>query len=287
VLVLGETGTGKELFARLIHAKSHRREEAFVAVNCAAIVETLLEAELFGIEDRTATGVRGRRGKFEEAQGGTLFLDEVGDLSKAAQAKLLRVLQDLTIERVGSHQSRRVDVRVVAATNQSLADLVARRRFRADLFHRLSGLDVALPPLRERGDDVIELAHHLLQTHAPDRPLRFTTAAEDALRSYPWPGNVRELDRVIQHLLVFVDGDQIGFDQLPNHINQNYREIVVAPALRGESLRTWTSRLCRFVVETTGNKSEACRQLHISFHTLQNHLRKTPLIVSSPPPSST
>ncbi len=274
VLLLGESGTGKELFAQLIHAKSPRRDQPFIAVNCAAIVDTLLEAELFGIEDRTATGVRGRRGKFEEAQGGTLFLDEVGDLSKAAQAKLLRALQDLTIERVGSHQSRRLDVRVIAATNQSLPDLVARRRFRSDLFHRLSGIEVVLPPLRERGDDVIELARHVVQTLAPDRSLRLTAAAEDALRSHHWPGNVRELERVIQHVLVFLEGDEIDVTHLPLPVTERYRDFIVTPALRGESLRLWTSRLCRYYVEHSANKSEACRRLSISFHTLQHHLRR-------------
>lgn len=273
VLLLGESGTGKELFAQLIHAKSPRRDQPFIAVNCAAIVDTLLEAELFGIEDRTATGVRGRRGKFEEAQGGTLFLDEVGDLSKAAQAKLLRALQDLTIERVGSHQSRRLDVRVIAATNQSLLDLVARRRFRSDLFHRLSGLEVVLPPLRARGDDVIELARHLVQTLSPDRSLRFTAAAEDALRSHDWPGNVRELERVIQHVLVFAEGDEIDVAHLPLPVSQRYRDFIVTPALHGETLRVWTSRLCRYYVEHSDNKSQACRRLGIAFHTLQNHLR--------------
>ncbi len=281
VLLLGETGTGKELFAQLIHAKSHRREEPFVAVNCAAIVDTLVEAELFGIEDRTATGVRGRRGKFEEAQGGTLFLDEVGDLSKAAQAKLLRVLQDLTIERVGSHQSRRLDVRVIAATNQSLLELVERRRFRPDLFHRLSGLEVVLPPLRERGDDVIEIAQHLLLTLAPERSLRFTPSAQDALRSHHWPGNIRELEHVIQRLLVFVEGEEIDVTHLPVPVSQRYRDIVVAPALRGDTLRTWTDRFCRYVVEHSRSKSEACRQLAITFHTLQHHLPNAPYPSSS------
>ena len=276
VLLLGETGTGKELFARLIHAKSHRKQEPFVAVNCAAIVDTLAEAELFGIEDGTATGVRGRRGKFEEAQGGTLFLDEVGDLSKAAQAKLLRVLQDWTIERVGGHVSRQLDVRVVAASNQSLADLVARRRFRPDLFHRLAGLEVVLPPLRERADDVIDIARHLLQTLASERTLRLTASAEDALRTYHWPGNVRELEHVIQRLLVFVEGNDIDVTHLPPPLTQRYRDLVVAPALRGDTLRVWISRLCRYSVEQTGSKSQACRQLGIAFHTLQHHLRRPP-----------
>src|SRR6187455_3381064 len=149
VLIEGESGAGKELVAREIHHVSPRREGPFVAINCAALVESLLEAELFGIEDRSATGVRGRRGKFELADHGTLFLDEVADLSPAAQAKLLRVLQDFSVERVGGQRPRAVDTRVIAATNRNLAGLVQAERFRADLFYRLSGVEIFVPPLRE------------------------------------------------------------------------------------------------------------------------------------------
>jgi len=151
VLLEGESGVGKELVARQIHELSRRRGGPFIAINCAALVETLVEAELFGIEDRTATGVRGRRGKFEAADGGTLFLDEVSDLSLAAQAKLLRTIQDLAIERVGGQGARRVDIRIIAATNRSLRGLVERQQFRADLYYRLSGVDVFVPALREGG----------------------------------------------------------------------------------------------------------------------------------------
>src|SRR6188508_2861690 len=165
VLIEGESGTGKELVARQLHDLSPRRRGPFVAVNCAAVVETLLEAELFGIEDRTATGVRGRRGKFEHADGGTLFLDEVSDLSLSAQAKFLRVLQDLAVERVGTTGTKRVNTRIVAATNRPLSELVARGLFRADLYYRLSGVEIHVPPLRERRDDVSELARYFLARH--------------------------------------------------------------------------------------------------------------------------
>src|SRR6267378_4039414 len=181
VLVEGESGTGKELVARQIHEVSRRRGGPFVAVNCAALVETLLEAELFGIEERTATGVRGRQGKFEHADGGTLFLDEVSDLSLSAQAKLLRAIQDLAVQRVGGNGTHRVDIRIIAATNRSLKDLVEQRLFRPDLFYRLSGVDVRVPTLRERRADVIELAHYFLERHHATRPLRLTPAAADAL----------------------------------------------------------------------------------------------------------
>ena len=148
-----------------------------MAVNCAAVVDTLLEAELFGIEDRTATGVRGRRGKFEHADGGTLFLDEVSDLSEAAQAKLLRAIQDLAIERVGGNGMRRIDTRIVVATNRSLSELVARGRFRADLYYRLSGVEIRVPPLRERREDILELARYFLDRHRSIRQLRLSASA--------------------------------------------------------------------------------------------------------------
>src|SRR5439155_13495403 len=169
-----------------------------VAINCAALVETLLEAELFGIEDRTATGVRGRRGKFEHAYGGTLFLDEVSDLTLPAQAKLLRAIQDLAVERVGGHGAHRVDIRIIAATNRSLSDLVDRALFRPDLFYRLSGVDVRVPTLRERRDDILELASFFLQRHGSSRRWRLSAASVDALLAYGWPGNVRELERLME-----------------------------------------------------------------------------------------
>src|SRR5258705_4947021 len=169
VLLEGESGVGKELVARQIHELSARRQGPFVAINCAALVETLLEAELFGIEDRTATGVRGRRGKFEHADGGTLFLDEVSDLSPSAQAKLLRAIQDLAVERVGGNGTHRVNIRIVAATNRSLRQLVERRLFRPDLFYRLGGVDIRVPPLRERRSDIDELGAYFLERHRQTR----------------------------------------------------------------------------------------------------------------------
>src|SRR4029077_20538498 len=177
VLLEGESGVGKELVARRTHEVGRRRNGPFVAINCAALVETLLEAELFGIEDRTATGVRGRRGKFEHADGGTLFLDEVSDLSLSAQAKLLRAIQDLAVERVGGQGAHRVDIRIVAATNRSLAELVERGLFRPDLFYRLSGVDVRVPTLRVRRPDVLELAEYFLRRHRGARQLRLSAVA--------------------------------------------------------------------------------------------------------------
>src|SRR4051812_36775129 len=184
VLIEGESGTGKELVARQVHEISQRRNGPFVALNCAALVDSLLEAELFGIEERTATGVRGRRGKFEHADGGTLFLDEVSDLSLSAQAKLLRTIQDLSVERVGGTGPHRVDIRVVAATNRTLASMVERGLFRPDLYYRLSGVDLRIPALRERRADIPVLAEHFLQGHRATRRLRLSPSAIDALLAY-------------------------------------------------------------------------------------------------------
>jgi DNA-binding NtrC family response regulator len=274
VLLEGESGVGKELVARQIHELSRRRHGPFVAINCAALVETLLEAELFGIEDRIATGVRGRRGKFEAADGGTLFLDEVSDLSFSAQAKLLRAIQDLAIERVGSHNTHRIDIRIVAATNRSLSDLVARRLFRPDLFYRLSGVDVRVPTLRERRPDILELAHYFLERHRATRPLRLSAGATDALLVHDWPGNVRELERLIERAVALAESDILELDDLPATVRGDYAT-ALGPALRrNDTLRAWTSRYARLVLDRCqGNKREACSILDISYHTLQSYLR--------------
>ena len=274
VLLEGESGVGKELVARQIHELSRRRNGPFVAINCAALVETLLEAELFGIEERTATGVRGRRGKFEAAEGGTLFLDEVSDLSLSAQAKLLRAIQDLAVERVGGHGSHRVDIRIVAATNRSLASLVDQRLFRADLFYRLSGVDIRVPALRERPQDILELALYFLERHRPTRSLRLSSGATDALMAYDWPGNVRELERLMERAVALVDADVIALDDLPSTVRGDYGTALGPSLRRNDSLRAWASRYARLVLDRCdGNKREACRTLDISYHTLQSYLR--------------
>jgi DNA-binding NtrC family response regulator len=277
VLIEGESGVGKELVARQIHELGRRRQGPFVAINCAALVETLIEAELFGIEERTATGVRGRRGKFEHADGGTLFLDEVPDLSMAAQAKLLRAIQDLTVERVGGNGSRRIDTRIVAATNRSLATLVEHGLFRADLFYRLSGVDLHVPPLRQRKADILELAQYFLARHQGRGRLTMTAAAVDALMAYEWPGNVRELERMIEGAIATAESRQIGLDDLPVSLRGDYGEILM-PSVQGEAtLRLWGSRYVRLVLDKCrGNKRQACRWLGISYHTLNAYLRHQP-----------
>jgi transcriptional regulator with PAS, ATPase and Fis domain len=278
VLIDGESGVGKELAARHIHSASPRARGPFVAVNCAAIVETLLETELFGIEERTATGVRGRRGKFELAEDGTLFLDEVGDLSMAAQAKLLRVLQDLCVERVGAQSSQRINTRIVAATNRPLATMVQRNLFRADLYYRLSGVEVHIPPLRARREDVPLLAVHALRKHRrASANWTLDPSAVEALVAYDWPGNVRQLERVMERAVALSTAPEIGVADLAPEITHEYRDLT---GPEGEdaggdySLYTWTRRYTRLVLDRChGNKRQACEQLDICYHTLQEYLK--------------
>ena len=213
VLIYGENGTGKELVARTLHTQSHRRSGPFVEVNCAAIPEELIESELFGHVRGAFTGaVADRRGKFEGADGGTLFLDEIGDMSLKTQAKVLRVLQEQTLELVGGSVRIRVDVRVVAATNKDLQAEIRAGRFREDLYFRLNVIPVFVPPLRDRPDDIPLLADHFMAEFAGEYGRRlkvFDLAATDALQSYGWPGNVRELRNVIERLMIMVPGETI------------------------------------------------------------------------------
>jgi transcriptional regulator with PAS, ATPase and Fis domain len=274
VLLEGESGVGKELVARQLHELGRRRNGPFVAVNCAALVETLLEAELFGIEERTATGVRGRRGKFEHADGGTLFLDEVSDLSLSAQAKLLRIVQDLSVERVGGCGTHRVDVRIIAATNRGLAELVERRLFRPDLFYRLSGVDIRVPPLRERRGDIVELSRYFLERHRSTRALSLSSHAAEALASYHWPGNVRELERLVERAVTLAESGSVELDDLPPAVRGDYATTLIPSLTRNDTMRAWGSRYARLTLDRCGgNKREACRVLGLSYHTLQAYLR--------------
>ena len=213
VLLEGESGTGKELFARAVHALSPRRDKPFVAINCAAIPEGLLETELFGHEKGAFTGAVGRKlGKFEVASGGTIFLDEIGDLSLPLQAKILRALEERAFERVGGTATVRVDVRVVAATNRHLRTAVAARRFREDLYFRLSVFPITVPPLRDRAEDILLLARHFVERFCREmtKPvMTLAASAEDALGAYSWPGNVRELQNSIERAVILADGDRL------------------------------------------------------------------------------
>jgi transcriptional regulator with PAS, ATPase and Fis domain len=273
VLIDGESGAGKELVAREIHHLSARRRGPFVAINCAALVETLFEAELFGIEDRTATGVRGRKGKFELAEHGTLFLDEVGDLSPISQAKLLRVLQDLCVERVGGRGPTRINTRVIAATNRNLGHMVRESRFRADLYYRLAGVEVHVPPLRERRADIAALVEHVLARHRHARALYVTDSALETLTTFDWPGNVRQLERVVERALALSAGPMIGVEDLPPEVTREFRQALAEPGC-DQSLRAWTSRYVRLVLERCqGNKRVACELLDISYRTLQTYVQ--------------
>jgi len=228
VLLEGESGTGKELFARTLHALSARADGPFVAINCAAIPETLLETELFGHEKGAFTGASVRKpGKFEMAHRGTLFLDEIGDLPLSLQAKILRALEEKRFERVGGTLPIQVDVRVVAATNRNLKAAIAARQFREDLFFRLSVFPITIVPLRERPGDIVTLARYFIERFCRDlnkKTLTLSPAAEDELRAYLWPGNVRELQNCIERAVILVDGDTIH----PRHLNLSFRDGLVS-----------------------------------------------------------
>jgi two-component system response regulator HydG len=222
VLIQGESGTGKELVAGAIHERSARKKGPFVAVNCAALPETLLESELFGYERGAFTGAAGRKeGRFELADGGTLFLDEVADLSPITQPKILRVLQEGEFERVGGTRTLRVDVRIVAATNQDLATLVREKRFREDLYYRLDVITITAPALRERREDIAVLAQHFLRVYAAKNNRKLEGFSEEALRrleGYSWPGNVRELENVVERAVVLARGATVELADLPESV---------------------------------------------------------------------
>ncbi len=263
----GESGTGKELVARLLHSASPRRDAPFLALNCAAVPETLLEAELFGIERGVATGVEARLGKFELASGGTIFLDEIADAPLAIQAKLLRVLQEREIERIGGRRRIPVDVRVVAATNIDLEKAIRERRFREDLYYRIRVVEIPLPPLRDRREDVPRLIGHFLSRIASRegrRPKALTREAVARLLDYPFPGNVRELENLLEGAAALVPGDtieagdlQLGTSRPPEGSNGSL------------DLATLEIQHIRRVLESVdGNKSEAARILGINRRTL-------------------
>ena len=233
VLVTGESGTGKELLVRALHANSQRAEKPFVPINCGAIPKDLLESELFGHEKGAFThAIRSRPGRFEMGDGGTVFLDEIGEMDLSLQVKILRVLQEKEIERVGGTGSKKVDVRIVAATNRDLEAEVAAGRFREDLYYRLNVIPLHLPPLRERGGDVLLLARHFLNHFCAKKgrpPLGLSPAARRVLVAYAWPGNVRELENFMERLSILVDGDTVFPDDLPRKILDQVGDIAALP----------------------------------------------------------
>jgi two-component system nitrogen regulation response regulator GlnG len=296
VLILGESGTGKELVARAIYQHSHRADRPFLAVNCAAIPETLLESELFGHERGAFTGAdRKRIGKFEQANGGTLFLDEVGDMTPATQAKILRVLQDQCFVRVGGEDTIRTDVRVLAATNADLEKLVESGRFRRDLYFRLNVFTIRLPPLRERGEDITRLIDHYLRRFSQElaKPVHEVPSETiQRLRSYPWPGNTRELHSVLKHAILQMRGSVLLPEYLPGPVTGTGRRFVETEAgfdwdqfvtvriaggsedLYSESLQRMEREvLIRVLRHTGGNQLQAARIHGITRGSLRTKVR--------------
>ncbi len=279
VLIQGESGTGKELVARALHEGSSRRGRPFIRVNCAALPETLLESELFGYERGAFTGAVARKeGRFELADGGTLLLDEVGDLSAATQAKLLRVLQEGEFERLGGTKTLKMDVRLLAATNQDLTLLVKERRFREDLYYRLNVITIEVPPLRERAEDIPLLAQHFLRVHAAKNHRQidgFTEAALARLQAYPWPGNVRELEHAVERAVVLARGTLIDLADLPPAVSQVEPVARVVPIPVGMPLDEVEQRLIEETLRfTKGNKELAAKLLGIASRTIYRKLKE-------------
>jgi two-component system response regulator AtoC len=280
VLITGESGTGKEVLARAIHAQSPRRHEPFVAVNCGAIPEALLESELFGHAKGAFTGAdRSRRGLFSEADGGTLFLDEVGELATALQVKLLRVLQEEEVRPLGETKARAVDVRVIAATARQLDAEVAAGRFREDLFYRLNVVHLEVPPLRERPRDVPLLVDHFIAQFRATLGRAVRSVSDDALErlvAYRWPGNVRELENVIERAVILANGDTIGLPELPQNVVAGEEADGAAADLSLKRARraAEVGAIRRALRATGGNRTHAARLLRISHRALLYKLKE-------------
>ena len=294
-LILGESGTGKELIARAIYQHSDRATRPFLAINCGAIPENLLESELFGHEKGAFTGAERRRiGKFEQCHGGTILLDEIGELTPLAQVKLLRILQDQQFERVGGEESIRTDVRIIAATNADLEKAAEEGRFRKDLYFRLNGFTLRLPPLCERGDDLEMLIQHYLRRFGQELGSSVSEVAPEAmsvLRSYSWPGNVRELQSVMRHALLHSHGSTLLAESLPSQLTNpsapppapehfdwnefvNERIIAESTSLYAESVeRMEREVLLRVLRHTRGNQLQAAKILGITRGSLRNKIR--------------
>lgn len=302
VLIAGETGTGKELVARAIYQHSRRKDAPFLAINCAALAETLLESELFGHEKGAFTGAdRQRIGKFEQCSGGTLFLDEVADMSPLTQSKVLRLLQEQQFERLGGNETIRADVRILAATNQDLKSLMEQGRFRKDLYYRLNGFTIRLPPLRERGDDLALLVQHYLRRFNRELGKEIQTIAPEALvvlEGYSWPGNVRELQSVLKQAMLQATGSVLLPDFLPTasqaktaapeETGMGSVQAFVAQQLAASSENLyeetlhWLERqlLTQVLQHTGGNQRQAAKILGITRGSLRNKLRELGITIS-------
>jgi len=279
VLITGETGVGKEVLAHYIHSNSHRAKGAFVTVNCGALPESLLESELFGHKAGSFTGaVRDRIGLFEQAGGGTIFLDEIGDITPAMQLNILRVLQEREILRVGESTPRKIDVRVIAATNKKLEEEVAEGRFREDLLYRLSVIEIEIPPLRERREDILPLARYLVKRLAERlgiERLRLDSTVIDYLTNYPWPGNVREMENALERGAILSREGQIIPEFLPAAITRSQAARHAAGIAGGKTLSDMEKEYINAVLESVGgNKSKASEILGISYSTLWRKLKE-------------
>ena len=275
VLLLGESGTGKELLARAVHTQSPRRSHRFVAINCAAIPENLLESELFGYEKGAFTGaVKQTPGKIETAHRGTLFLDEIGDLPQALQAKLLRFLQERVIERIGGREEIQVDVRIVCATHQNLKDLISTGRFREDLYYRLAELVIEIPPLRERQGDASLIAHAFVRKFAQEQRRSTMTLAPDAIaaiEAHPWPGNVRELENAIKRAVIMADGSAIHAADIGLRPTDAGAEALNLRQIRDTAEK---QAVVRVLGRVNGNLSRAAEMLGISRPTLYDLMHR-------------
>jgi DNA-binding NtrC family response regulator len=295
VLITGESGTGKELIARAIHYNSPRADRVMVTVNCGAIPEELLESELFGhVKGAFTNAINHREGRFSAADGGTLFLDEIGDMSPNLQVKLLRVLQEKTFEPVGSSKTERVDVRVIAATNQDLRGLIAKKRFREDLFYRLNVVPVELPPLRERADDVPLLVHHFLDCARNEQKSRVEGVSDELMQhlvDHDWPGNIRELENLVERLLVLQGDGSLELDVLPREFQPgDSPRPPAAPRVPAAGIdfnevvgRLEVDLIRQALERTHWNKNQAARLLGLNRTTLEGKIRRRGL---SPPGDS-
>jgi two-component system nitrogen regulation response regulator GlnG len=302
VLIRGESGSGKELIARALYQHSHRNRSCFMAVNCAALTDTLLESELFGHEKGAFTGADRRHiGRFEQCNGGTIFLDEVGDMSPATQSKVLRLLQEQKFERVGGHETISVDVRLISATNRDLDQMIEDNEFRLDLFHRLNGFEIQLPPLREREGDLKLLLDHFLKRFNVQLGKNITGISCEALQlleNYSWPGNIRELQGAVRRAMLMATGPTIVPELLPKEIVENLPQTTAARRVSDDPLAVDLAGfvderlladsdnlyqeslhmlerylLTRVLRETQGNQSKAARRLGITRGSLRNKMR--------------
>ncbi|WP_181347390.1 sigma-54-dependent Fis family transcriptional regulator [Thalassobacillus sp. CUG 92003] len=279
VLLRGESGTGKELFAHSIHHLSERSTKPFVKVNCAAIPEHLIEAELFGYQEGAFTGAKkgGKPGKFQLAHGGTLFLDEIGDMPLHAQVKILRALQEGEVEAVGAVHPQDVDVRIVAASNQSLETMIKEQRFREDLFYRINVVQIDIPPLRERTGDIKILSKYLLQKvgeRTGKRVQGFSQTVEELFQQHRWPGNVRELENVIESAVHMTDHETIDYEDLPHHLHPDGPVTVEGESLKEIVEHTEKRAILKALEEADGDKSVAAKQLGIGKSSLYEKVKK-------------